>query len=219
MKNLFFILFLTFFSFNVFAQSVTFGVKGGVNFTNISGNNADFSAKPINNLITSFSAGGFVDFKLKSWSIQPGIYFTGKGSEGKADFITPGGTQKTDTKGHLYYIQVPVYALYHLPVVVGNIFFGAGPYAAVGVSGKLKGSFSTNSGQAGDFEKDVKFGNSSDSDYKSTDFGASFLAGIRLKNGILFSANYDLGLSNTSNSGTQIKSHNRVFGLSVGYAF
>jgi len=106
--------------------------------------------------------------------------------------------------------------VYHLPVVVGNIYFGAGPYIAQGLSGKITDSYSNASTVT---TQKVTFGNSA-SDIKATQFGADAIIGFKSRSGILFNVNYDLGLTNdipASAGGSKSKSH--VFGISLGYAF
>ncbi len=98
-----------------------------------------------------------------------------------------------------------------VPVVIGNIYFGAGPYVGIGLSGKVKVTGTTES-------QDIKFG--SDGDFKRTDFGLNGIAGLEFKGGFLVGLNYDLGLTDIGNDGTsESATKNRVFGLSVGFKF
>jgi hypothetical protein len=158
--------------------------------------------------LTSFSVGVFADAPVStSLSIQPGLYYTGKGGS-----ISGSGAT---LKSKINYIQLPVNVVYNVPVSAGKFFFGAGPYAAVGVNGKneIKGG-----GQS--ISEDIEFGDSANATYKRADFGATGLVGFTFTNGLLLKANYDLGLSNISadnTSGENIK--NRVVGLSVGFTF
>ena len=64
-------------------------------------------------------------------------------------------------------------------------------------------------------EKVAVFG-SDNSDYKTLDFGVGLLGGVSLKNGLSFSVNYDLGLSNLLNT-PSYKIKNSVIGFSVSY--
>jgi hypothetical protein len=109
-------------------------------------------------------------------------------------------------------LQVPVNVLYHVPAVVGDFYFGAGPFLGMGVSGKEKVRINGT-----EQSEDVKFG-SGDEEVKRTEFGANAIVGFKFKTGFLINANYDLGLSNITNDDTG-KLKNRVFGISVGYAF
>lgn len=187
-----------------FAQSAKFGIKGGVNFADVSASAESFSASL--GTLTTYNVGVFADFKLGAVSLQPGLFYTGKGF----DAVTSSTDQ---VKMSLKYVQVPVNLVYHVPLVVGNIFFGAGPYAAIAVSGKV----TAKSGGAS-LEQDVTFGDGPD-DTKKNEFGLQGIAGFQFKQGFLIGLNYDLGLSDISNGtdGSSIK--NRVFGVSVGYSF
>ena len=80
---------------NVNAQEVTFGVKGGVNFANVGGDDVDDA-----NGLTSFHVGGVVNIGIsEKFSIQPELTYSGQGysfdDEGNVDV-------------KLNYINVPV---------------------------------------------------------------------------------------------------------------
>ncbi|MFD0764162.1 porin family protein [Mucilaginibacter lutimaris] len=191
-----------------YAQLPTFGIKGGVNFAtlNASASSAGTSVSVTTGTLTTFSAGVFADFKLGGISLQPALNFTGKGGKQEED----GNVAKIN----LYYLQLPVNIVYHAPVAIGNVYFGAGPYAALGVTGKQKytGGGVTQS-------EDITFGSDA-GDVKRTDFGINGIAGVEFKNGFLVGLNYDLGLSDIGNDGTsQASTKNRVFGVSVGFKF
>ncbi|MES2268888.1 MAG: porin family protein [Bacteroidota bacterium] len=191
-----------------YAQVPSFGIRGGANFAKLSASASASGASVTYNTgtLTSFSAGVFADFKLGGISLQPALNFTGKGGKEESD----GDVAKVN----LYYLQVPVNIVYHAPVAIGNIYFGAGPYAALGISGKQK----ITSGSVTQSE-DITFGSDA-GDVKRTDFGINGIAGVEFKGGFLIGINYDLGLSDIGNDGTsQASTKNRVFGVSVGYKF
>jgi hypothetical protein len=52
-----------------------------------------------------------------------------------------------------------------------------------------------------------------------SDFGVNALAGIQLKNGLLFNVNYEYGLTNIYKSPNANTIKKRVLGFSVGYLF
>ncbi|WP_413668751.1 porin family protein [Mucilaginibacter sp. Mucisp86] len=193
-------------SFAAFAQLPTFGVKGGVNFATLHATVDGFSGSGNSGSLTSFNVGAFVDFKFGNVSLQPALNFTGKG--GSSSFAVDDETS-SNSKVKLYYLQVPVNVVYHVPAVVGDFYFGAGPYLGMGISGKAK----DDSGNS----EDVKFGSGQD-EIKRTDAGLNAIVGFKFKTGFLINANYDWGLTNITNV-DGIKLTNRVFGVSVGYAF
>lgn len=211
MKKLFLSLFLATVSAATFAQLPTFGIRGGVNFAKllISADGTNLSATT--GSLTTYSVGAFADFKFGNTSLQPALNYTGKGG-------TITGDGGTSGKFDLHYLQVPLNLVYHIPVIVGNIYFGAGPYVAVGVNGTATG----NDGTTTTSDK-VTFGGAN-GDFASTDIGINGIAGIQFKGGFLIHINYDLGLTNVLNTsnpnnsgGGQLKT--RTLGLSIGYAF
>lgn len=196
-------------SFAAFAQLPTVGFKGGVNFATLNASASGSNLSVTSGTLTTFNVGAFVDFKFGNVSLQPALNFTGKGGSFS-------GSSGEDFDGSaqfkLYYLQVPVNVVYHVPAVVGDFYFGAGPFLGMGVSGKEKVKVN-----GAEQSEDVKFGSGED-EVKRTEFGANAIVGFKFKTGFLINANYDLGLSNIANDDTS-KLKNRVFGISVGYAF
>jgi hypothetical protein len=228
MKKLILSLFLTALSISVFAQLPSIGIKGGVNFATISGSGTENQTVAGTNLIahsgsiTSFNVGVFIDVKMGHFSLQPGVNFTGKGGtfNGVTGQLPNGSISTVDSKYHLYYVQVPVNVLYHVPFVVGDFYIGAGPYVGLGVYGKHKQSAdNNNNGTHTYFSSDdkVKFGDTED--IKPYDLGGSAVAGIKLKGGLLLSLNYDLGLSNILPGADGRNFKTRTLGVSVGFVF
>jgi len=205
MKKLLLTLALSTAALFTFAQIPTIGIRGGVNFADVSASSG--SASVSLGTLTTFNAGVFADLKAGAISIQPGLFYTGKGFK-LSDSDESGSAQLS-----LRYLQVPVNFVYHVPVVVGNIYFGAGPFAAFGLSGKTK---ATSGGTS--IEQDVTFGDGEE-DVKRTEFGLQGIAGFQLKGGFLVGLNYDLGLTNIANTNQEGKLKNRVFGVSVGFTF
>jgi hypothetical protein len=226
MKKVFLLLLLSASSLVSFAQSVSLGIKGSVNLASLNNKYSYTTLRSSTGSITSFAIGAFADLRLGNWSVQPGAYFAGKGGK-ESQFIS--GTDLVggySAKLNPFYVQVPVPVLYHIPVVAGEIFLGVGPYAAFAVSGKISGS--STYAQEGDpgfqsqttnIDRSLKFGNTQGDDLKSRDYGATFLAGFKLTNGILLSANYDLGISDIGVSASRVNRHNHVLGFSVGIMF
>lgn len=196
-------------SFAAFAQLPTVGFKGGVNFATLHATSNGSNLSINSGTLTTFNVGAFVDFKFGNVSLQPALNFTGKGGSfsGSSDEDFGGSAQSK-----LYYLQVPVNVVYHVPAVIGDFYFGAGPFLGMGISGKEK--IKANGVEQ---SEDVKFGSGED-EVKRTEFGANAIVGFKFKTGFLINANYDLGLSNIANDDTS-KLKNRVFGISVGYAF
>jgi len=209
MKKLIFTLLAAGITLAASAQSkTTFGIKGGVNFAKAYVSSDNSSETERSGGITSFHAGVFADAPLGAgFSIQPGLFYSGKGF-GSNDGESTG-------KVKLSYLQVPINIVYNVPLSSGKFFFGAGPYAAYGISGKVQDQVSGRT-----VSLDVKFGNDFDSDFKRMDYGITGLVGFQFTNRLMLSANYDLGLSNIipgDNLGYSLK--NEVAGISLGFTF
>ena len=123
----------------------------------------------------------------------------------------------------LHYVQIPVNALFTLPVGSFKFYAGAGGYVNYGISGNTKSTVTytlspdekeTIREKAKAFKKEEDGG----ANLKRTDFGASALAGIQLPGGLFANVGYQLGLSNMSN-GDEGKYRNRSLQLSIGYFF
>lgn len=205
-----------------FAQ-VSFGLKAGFSAANVSSRisppegdemKADTKLRP------AFHAGAIVDISLADYfSFQPGLFYSSKGY--KAEVMTTdinGEEVPITVTSHLNYLELPLNVLYKVPMGNGKFFGGFGPYLAYGIGGKVKAK-NENTGVAA--EVDVKFKNessvtSNEVYVKPFDAGANITAGYELDMGLLFSANFSLGLLNTSPYQYQ-KERNYYFGISVGY--
>lgn len=119
-----------------------------------------------------------------------------------------GGDSETD---HLYYLEVPVLLNYNLKVNGGNnLYFGLGPYAAVGLWANYSSTFEgqTQSGS-------LKFG--SNADIPRMDYGLQAKAGYMITPKISLALTWDLGIRNIGSPDD--KAYNNCFGLNVGYRF
>ena len=206
----------------LYAQTVTYGVTAGLNLTKLpaSANSDAGGASVTNNYLAGFHVGGLVDIKFNSFTIQPGVVFTTKG--GKSDvnvFLgditgTQEGTATATVKTTLNYIEIPLNFMYRIPAGTGDIFFGAGPYIAFGLSGKA--TIDSNSGgQTAHQTQNISFG-SGDNDINSPDFGFNAMVGYELNGGLTVSAGYGQSY-NSANSDNNVK--NEGFNFSLSYFF
>jgi len=183
---------------------VSFGIKAGFSSSSISTEDNDGLKR-----LAGFHAGVIADLSLaESFSLQPQLLYSAKGVK------VPGvdaNMNETTESYKLNYLELPVNFLYKPKVGPGKLFVGAGPYVALGLSGKYQDIKVKFDGK--------KFDDLDETDEnihaKALDAGANFLAGYELNNGLLFSLNYSLGLTNFSPDGD--KSKNGYFGISVGY--
>jgi len=202
----------------VSAQSkTTFGVRAGVNFQNITGDDAAGNSMD-GKLKVGFLGGVNAEIPVGiDFYLQPGVVYAIKGAKWE------GGS--SDVKVNLSYIEVPVNFLYKPEVGTGRVILGFGPYIAFGVSGKIKPdngndvdiTFKNSISQA---EATTGYGTY----FKRIDAGGNLLFGYEMSNNLSVQLNAQLGLvkinpkiDGVSNDETSWK--NTGFGVSLGYRF
>lgn len=205
------------------AQAQKTYVQGGINLANISKSN-DGSTED-NNTLTTFNVGIMHRFGLSPIvDLESGLLFTGKGA--KAETYFNGGNDYVKSKFNPLYVEVPLNLLVKLPIGMGsNIFFHAGPYAAVGVAGKSK-SETKLLGLTSSSEKSIEFSNddpftseqedASYSKLKRFDYGLNFGGGFSFKR-VMLRANYGLGLAkiNSTESDNSVNDKNKFRTASI----
>jgi hypothetical protein len=216
-KVLLFALAATALTFTSKAQDkTTFGVRAGVNFTNMNGE--DLNGKDLNyDIKTGFNIGVNAEIPVATdFYLQPGLLFSTKGYKESI----PGTSD--DAKYNVSYLEIPINFLYKPVLGPGKLLLGFGPYIGLGIGGKIK--------YPGEDAK-IKFKNdvstadlNSDNAYqKGLDFGGNLLAGYELSSKISFQLNAQLGMSNLvpKVNGTKLDSKlkNTGFGISIGYRF
>jgi hypothetical protein len=203
MKKTLLTLFLTAATVITFAQTINFGIKGGLNLSELyRGKTGLFQGS----FIAGFNAGGIVDIGFQSFSIQSGIFYSTKGEKVALTLVSGNQTTMTSSAydSKFNYIEVPINLLYKIKIVPGiNIHLGGGPYFGYGVSETI----SVNNKAIP--LNDNKFSN------KNPDYGVNFIAGAEI-NRFVIDAGYGLGLANIAYNSTL---ENRVISLSVGYLF
>lgn len=218
MKNLtkvLVIVFIAFFSFQTNAQ--TFGIKGGLNLSNMLDKDDDETYSNDYSLKPGFHVGLTVDIPINDFlSFEPGLLLTTKGLKYEDEEM---GVE-LDSKINLYYLDIPLMLKASHDLGGGLKMFGAvGPYVGFGLSGKIKIEVEFQGDKETD-EIDVDWGNDEDEDtFKRLEMGLTFGAGVEI-NSIVLAISYDLGLSNIStfqDYGSTVK--NRVLKFSVGYRF
>jgi hypothetical protein len=211
------------------AQSTTiksggtsFGIRAGVNFTNINGKDINDN-KLENDMLTSFHVGINLEIPLgPQFYFQPGLLFTQKGAKNVVPFT---GETVTSTIS-LSYIEMPLNLLFKPALVGGHLLLGFGPYVARGIAGKYTLDLNGN-----DVNRDVKYQSpvkSNDPEdvvyIKPWDAGANLLFGYEFGNKISLQANAQLGLTKINPeyegvSNDKRSAKNTGFGLSLGYRF
>lgn len=190
-----------------YAQKAEFGIKGGLNSSNFSGDTEGMDFKPR----VGFNIGAFATIKLsEKVTLQPEILYSTQGA--KAENVTAdvnGVNYTADIDFNLSYINVPVMFKYY---VADKFNLEAGPQigflTSAETSTKVDGFNQTVDQDAKDFFESVDFGFNVGAGYDFTD---KIFAGIR----------YNIGLSNVlkTQEGDNSESQNSVFSLSLGYKF
>ena len=176
-------------NFNSHAQNTRVGFTAGVAMSNYKITADNFSYK--GDTKAGLTVGVLVDIPLSDhFSVQPALNFIQKGFKNTED-LGNGVTEKA--KSTINLIEVPINFLYNSNGQGGNFFAGAGPSLGFAMSGNSRVTYSDNTPEE---KSDLKFGNTEDDDLKGLDLGANLVAGYALQSGLLFSVNYNFGLSN-----------------------
>jgi len=190
--KLFFVIAFTLFVQIANAQRL--GIKGGVNFANVTVSGGGVSMSPSG--ITGFQLGLVGDFKLQDkLHFNTGLLYSLKGFKS--------GT----TTDKINYLEVPLNFAYNFSInETSDFFVQAGPYLAYGLSGTDK-----TDGVSTDIF--------SDGYAKRLDYGLGFGAGVQFGS-IVTSVNYELGLANLNDDSTSdLKLKTKTFQVSIAYMF
>lgn len=182
------------------AQDVKFGLKGGINLSNFTGDIEDASSK------VGFQVGGFAEFKLSDkFAIQPELLYS-----------TQGAKYKESEVNYLYketinmgYLNVPVMAKYY---VIDKLSIEAGPQIGFLLSAKDKWE-ETYLGEKYSGKESIK------DSFKTVDFSLNVGAGYDFTENVSAGIRYNFGVSNISDFEDNGKIHNNVISLFVGYKF
>jgi hypothetical protein len=188
------------------ANAQTFGIKGGVNFANLSMSSGGMSVSPKS--ITGFHIGPVAEFQLKeSLFFNTGLLYSLKGAKIEGDEFSPNEQIKIN------YLEIPLNLAYKFPLKEKSDFFiQAGPYLAYGLSG---------TDEYGEESIDLF---SEEGGAKRFDYGLGFGGGVQFGS-IVASVNYQLGLANLIESTStefetpDVKVKNKVFQISLAYMF
>ncbi|HJV77548.1 MAG TPA: porin family protein [Paludibacter sp.] len=195
MKTIFKVLLTISFVLSVsFTQAQTrFGIKGGLNFSAITVSGEPGNGSYTSDSKTGFNLGVISEIPLATdFYLQPGLLFSTKGGKSAS------GSSKTNN------LEIPINALYKLNAGSVKVLGFAGPYIGYALSGK---SGSTNIKFSGD-----------NKDMNAFDLGLNIGAGVEVSN-FQITAQYGFGLTNLAANSGNLKSKNKVFGVSVAYLF
>ncbi len=191
--NLIAIVGLLFIGFSATAQETAFGIKGGLNLSEIKIDDpeASYDSK------TGYHAGIFVRGKFNKVAIQPELLlYTQRG-----DFSGPGYTGNED----FTYLTIPLMVKFY-PVMGLNLQLG--PQFGFLLDGER-----TSDTIIGTIKQDIK------DQYESSDFAVSAGAGYDFSFGLSLDARYNIGVKDINNATNGEEAKSRVFLISIGWNF
>lgn len=180
---------------NANSMDVSFGVKGGVNFATITGD--DFDSP---NSRTSFHVGLLAEFPISPmFSLQAEALYSGQGFESNVDGGLVGGDGNIEYQ--LDYINVPILAKVY---VVEGLSLEAGPQFSFKVNEEID---SDPNDDPGDTDLD---------EAESFDFGLAGGLTFQTNMGLFATGRYTIGLTDIIQD---VDAKNAVFQLGIGYKF
>lgn len=189
MKKLFLSLVVIASSFT-FAQTVGFGVKGGVNVSNMTNEGQNQTLDKESSKV-GYYAGVFVNLPLgANLSVQPEVLYNNLGQRMDLKF----GNETVSVKNNVDYISVPLMAQYN---IAEGFYLEAGPQFSFLVDQKYKLSGIKDNSIKNLAEDFLNAGNSKEN-YKSFDLGLGVGAGFKIYKNIGINARYVVGLTNDS---------------------
>ncbi len=199
----------SFFSTEKADEGVRFGVRAGLNFANLSGDNLDLDSR------TSFHVGVIADIPLmQSLYIQTGLYFQSKGAKNEYTMEYNGYDAKIEDTYSPMYLSIPVLASYRYNFSDAlQLQVNFGPYFAYGIAGKHKIEASV-AGQSAD--ADEKLFDSDEGDWNAFDCGLQVGAGLTFAKHYYLGFTYDFGLTEVAEDSDVTNSN---WMISLGYNF
>lgn len=221
MKNLLKLLIVVIgFTMTTESYAQTFGVKAGLNLSNMLVEDDDDTYSDDFKVNPGFHVGATAEFPITElFSFETGLLLSTKGFKVSEEETFMGETVKYESKLNLIYLDIPLTAKASFDLGGARIYGVFGPYIGMGLSGKSKFEI-TAMGETETDEEDIKWGSDEDEDeFKRLDLGLTMGAGVEISS-IQIGLSYGLGLANIStytDGGSKIS--NRVLGISVGYKF
>ena len=182
------------FSMSQASAQTKVGVTAGLAVSNGISNYKEENEKETYDPITGLNIGVFAAIPVgKHFSFNPGINFIQKGSKDSDTYDDWGGEPYTfNVWARANCLELGLPLLYNTNAKNGNFFVGAGPTFTLALNGRTKIDVTGEQ----PVDRKIEFGNSEEDDMRPFDIGANMLAGFTMKNGLFFSANYNIGLLN-----------------------
>lgn len=210
MRRLCFFLFIILGVSQIHAQEMRFGVKGGVNFTDVTGNELYHKAG-----FTAYHIGVLMEIPLiKNLALQPELVYSLQGSQKRESFV-----DGLDTKADFHYLNVPIVAKYY---AIDGFSFNAGPQIGVLMSANQESTVHSYIHGMVTRKGSIK------NNMSPIDVAITMGAEYRFAFGVLIQVRYNIGVTNIKKSSSEQiidasihnrSMYNRVFQLSAGYSF
>lgn len=219
MKNLssFLVVAFIIFTSEYFAQ--TFGIKAGLNLSNMVIENDNGTLSDDYDMNTGFHIGPIVEFPINQmFSFETGLLLSTRGYTSSEKETFQSGPYKYEESINLLYFDIPLTAKATYKVGNTKIYGVLGPYLGMGLSGNVK-TEETYNGETDKTEQDIEWGSDEGDDLSTIDFGLTIGAGVVIRS-FQIGITYGLGLANIAASTQNGQSiNNRVLGISAGYRF
>ena len=221
------ILSLIIFSTMLSYGQLTVGVSAGSNLSSMTVSRRDLSTFKINPAF-GINANLIADYKFnQNMSIWTGLSISQKGfNQHLKYYFRPGLDSTADMTSRLSYIELPIYLKFNTTIKQINVFYGAGPYIAYGLSGKVTTNITgrVNLTTVDKIKWDKSYDYKSDllntygySNIKRLDFGIGTILGFTYKH-FMLTASYQYGLHNLMWEYFQNENmSNSSLSISVGY--
>lgn len=180
---------------NQVVAQAAFGLKGGLNLTNLKVDDPEASY----NSRTGYHLGVFVRGKFSKVAIQPEVLLFTQSTDLKE-------TVFGDYKTNFTYLSIPVMLKFY---VVSGLNIQAGPQFGFLLDGEMKGTNLV--GQ--DFSYDVK------DYYKNSDVSISLGGGWDFPFGLSADVRYNIGVQDINDAANGDETKSRVFQISLGWNF
>jgi len=206
-KRIFFVLLVAVLTASYAQAQLKFGPRVGLNLTNVYQEDENGKMKSLD-WKPGFQIGAVAEYAFWNDEIyfQPGILFSQQGMKAETSLLG----SKVKLTWNLNYIQIPINLVVKVEQGDNAVFLQAGPYLGFGIGGKVEAE----SGGKSASEK-IKFGSSTDADFKAFDFGLGAGVGFQFGN-----MQAGLGLNyGLVNLGTNAKVKNLGLNLTLTYLF
>ena len=189
------------------------GVKGGVNFSTVSGD-YDENMESKAGLIL----GGFMTYEINDqFSFQPEIYFTMKGAKNEWEYSYGDEYEKSEETLKLNYLEIPLLGVMNIPVEASfapKVFFG--PALGINLSATSESEFEYSYYDGYEYVTESGSSDGDLEDVNTIELGLIIGGAIELDK-IVIDLRYNMGLTDIGDWDNSLK--NKVFSILLGYKF